>query len=313
MISYIIASYREYPRILFTVENIILNHARLDGKADVATDEYEIIIVTDGPVHEELITKIHSPHWKAHHVQLLNRPNDAKFRDGGIARNEGAEIARGDTFCFIDAHVLMLKESIETSLQLLEEKCEVVHLPCSWGGINPDRCYHYTLTLEKNMWGVLNPYAKSPDPYPIAAFANHVTFIKARDFKETQGWPSVAIGYGPVETCFDLSCWMLGKRIYTNTRGHVTHVYGPHQYGGTNWDFWRNVFVCAYTLGGTEWADKILRNALNREPEHLRDEFLTAYDEGVADAEPLHEWMDGHKEMSVEEMLNFFKDNDVAH
>lgn len=314
MISYIIASYQEFPRILFTVNHLILNHARLDGKHDLATDEYEIIIVTDGHVNEKLIRKVESPHWQRHNVSLHEQPKDAPYRSGGIARNRGAEEASGDVLCFIDAHVLMLKESLGTSLKLLDEDCEVVHLPVSWGGINPDRCYHYKLTLEKNMWGVLNPYQKSMEPYPIAAFANHVTFIKPEDFRETFGWPNVMTGYGPGETCFDLSCWMLGKRVFINTMGHVIHVYGPHNYPGSNWDFRRNMFMSAYTLGGQEWADKILRNSLNNHPEkNIQTEFITAHEKGTEAAEELHEWMLRNRKMSLDELLVYFKENGVAH
>lgn len=312
MISYIIASYQEYPRILFTINSLILNHARLDGKKDLSTGEYEILIVTDGKVNDRLLKKVDSPHLREHDVRLFQMNPNAEYRSGGIARNFGAKQAVGDVLCFIDAHVLMLKESVETSLQLLEEKCEVVHLPVSWGGINPDRCYHYKLTLEKNMWGVLNPYQKSLEPYSIAAFANHVTFVKAAEFRQLLGWPNVMKGYGPGETCFDLSCWMLGKRVFINTMGHVIHVYGPHQYGGTNWDFRRNMFVCANILGGLEWADKILNNAINSQPEHLHDEFRTAYDSGVEDSGGLRKWMEEHREMDLDGLLVFFKDNDVA-
>lgn len=309
MISFISPVYKEWPRIAFTINGIINNMARVDGHYDTATDEYEIIVVADGGVHPEFRRLVDSPHMRAHHVKLIERPTDVEFRSAALARDIGVENAVGDVLWFIDGHILFTPDSVPTTLELLNH-ANVVHLPCSWGGINPDRCYHYKLTLEKNFWGENSPYLKSSEPYEVSAFSHHVLIINKNDFEKVNGYNRRFHGYGGEEVYFDFKCWMMGLTVMVNTYGHLTHVHGPHRYGGTNWDLMRNLFLGSYVLGGEEWLEKLRVNTLKEKPQ-LDDEVESAVKSAREGGAEERVWVENNAKMSLNELLCFFKEKGI--
>ena len=310
MISFISPTYKEWPRIAFTINGIINNMAKVDGQHDTATDEYEIIVVADGGVHSEFRRLMGSNHMKAHNVKLIERPRGAVPRSAALARDIGAEEAEGETLWFIDGHILFTPASVPTTLELLD-KANVVHLPCSWGGINPDRCYHYKLTLEKNFWGENTPYLKSKEPYEIPAFSHHVMVISRDDFWRVGGYNRNFHGYGGEEFYFDFKCWMMGLNVMMNTYGHLTHVYGVHQYTGTNWDLRRNLLLGAHVLGGDEWAQKILDWNRENEPENIYEEWVSASEDAKRHAEEERVWLEENRVKTLDEVLEFFRENEI--
>ena len=310
MISFISPTYREWPRIAFTINGIINNMAKVDGHYDTATDEYEIIVVADGGVDPEFRRLMDSNHMKAHNAKLIERPLDAHPRSAALARNIGAEEAEGDVLWFIDGHILFTPDSVPTTLELLK-KANVVHLPCSWGGINPDRCYHYNLTLEKNFWGTNTPYLKSSEPYEVSAFAHHILAISKDDFQRVGGYNPNFHGYGGEEVYFDFKCWMMGLNVMINTYGHLSHVYGVHKYGGTNWELRRNLLLGAYVLGGDEWPQKVLDWNRENEPDNIYREWVSAAEDAKTHAEEERVWLEKNRVKTLGEVLDFFRVNDI--
>ena len=318
MISFIIPSYEEWPRLNFTVSSLILNMAKLDGWHDVATDEYEIIIVNDGEVHPDFrewidSERIDSKRIRAHNVTLIERPIGVRPRSAAIARTIGAEAARGDVLWFVDGHVLLLKESIPTTLKLLnDEVAEVVHQPSTSGGINPERYYSYKLTLEKDFWGSGHNQPVSREPYYVAAYAHNSVSIKKKDFMMVGGYNPNFDGYGGEEVYFNLKCWMMGLRTMINTHGHAIHIDGPHQYRTErrSWDLSRNLFLGAYVLGGESWL-KRLKDRFLRERLAWQEETKIAVDSARIHGEEERLWIEENAKMTLEEVLDFFSENDI--
>ena len=311
MISFIIPSYEEWPRINFTISSLILNMAKLDDCYDTNTDEYEIIVVSDGKVHRDFRKWVNSKRVKAHNVTLIERPLNIRPRSAAIARTIGANASQGDVLWLIDGHVLLLDESIPTTLKLLDDgDAEVIHQPHTSGGINHERYYSYNLTLETDFWGTSNKHFASLEPYHIAASAHHTLCMKKKDFVMVGGYNPNFDGYGGEEVYFDLKCWMMGLRVMINTYGHSIHIDGPHKYKGRSWDLSRNLFLGAYVLGGESWL-KRLEDRFLRERLAWQEETKIAIDSARTHGEEERLWIEENAKMTLEELLEFFLDNDI--
>jgi len=316
MISFIIPSYEEWPRLNFTVSSIILNMAKLDGWHDTNTDEYEIIIVNDGEVHPDFrrwidSERVDSQRVRAHNVKLIERPIGIRPRSAAIARTIGAKEAQGDILWFVDGHIMLLKESIPTTLKLLDDGVgEVIHQPCTSAGINPERYYSYNLTLEKDFWGTNNNQPKSREPYHIAAFAHHSLTMRKRDFMMVGGYNPNFDSYGGEEVYFDFKCWMMGLRVMINTYGHLIHIDSPRKFKGRSWDLSRNLFLGAYVLGGEPWLER-LRGRFLRERLGWQEETKIAVDSARTHGEEERFWIEGNAKMTLEELLTFFSDSGI--
>ena len=212
----------------------------------------------------------------------------------------------------MDGHNLFLKDSIPTTLKLLDEGvAEVIHQAYGWGGINPDRCYSYKLTLEKDFWGINHKHPVSREPYYIAAFSHNNLCIRKKDFMMVGGYNPNFDGYGGEEVYFDLKCWMMGLRVMVNTRGHIIHVHGTRKYKGRSWDLSRNLFLGAYVLGGESWL-KRLEDRFLRERLAWKEETKIAIDSARIHGEEERLWIEENAKMTLSELLTFFSDNNIA-
>ena len=296
LVSVVIPSRNEEPRIRFTVNHVILT-LMAEGVPG------EIIVVDDSDEPQDYINHMRGcRHLAFHAVKTFWRQKE-RFKSAATARNFGAERARGKYLLFLDAHCLILPGSIKSSIDLVEDGwAEVIHFPQSWSAVLPDRCGHYILTLEKNFWGVQAHCFEGPSYY-IASYTMGGVLVPKTVFEAMKGFNPYFLGYGGEEVYFDLKAWMMGYRVMTNTNAHYVHVFGPHQYGGTNEEQIRNFMLGARVVGGLGWCERLMRQFLGGFPE---EEVKRAFESAAYMGEEEAHWFEKVRLRNLDEQLQFF-------
>ena len=150
----------------------------------------------------------------------------------------------------------------------------------------------------------------SREPYYIAGFAHHSLCMRRKDFMMVGGYNPNFDGYGGEEVYFNFKCWMMGLRTMVNTQGHLIHVDSPRRWKGRSWDLSRNLFLGAYVLGGEPWLER-LRDRFLRDRLGWIEETKIATDSARVHGEEERLWIEENAKMTLEELLEFFSDNDI--
>jgi hypothetical protein len=237
------------------------------------------------------------------------------------ARNLGVAAGDGEViFCF-DNHIKVYEGFFNHVLNTLQETgCASVH------GKMLSRYdaayYHYKLTLEKNFWGSNwnIPHGDGATPYRIA-HGNHGAFAVRRSVWEAVGgyWDGFE-GYGAEEPEFNLKLALLDHASYLNPLATHWHHFAKRSYsqGGV---CPRMNFICAANIiGGERWAEKVKNGLLNWDlhNQNRHKELLpSAYDQILAEAmvksAPAAQWLAAHRKRTLDEQLELWKREGVAH
>jgi glycosyltransferase involved in cell wall biosynthesis len=216
-------------------------------------------------------------HWLEIGRMRVVRFNEKASVD--VARNRGAEAATGDVVLFSDAHVSYKIGTLHGMIQGWLKHGGMWHtcINC-WGDTEETRLYAYELTLEQNFWGTqgfavpgwawvrgdLCPYT-----VPMAGYAAVVVGREA--FWEVGGFHEGFRCYAGGESYLSLKWWLFGKQAWLFPDGLVRHdnlgvhiqlsdegkLYFGRRYSWTNDDYWFNLMLAAYTIGGEVWLEQI--------------------------------------------------------
>jgi len=321
-LSIVIPIYNEWPHVFYTVHSAMLD-------LEDENISYEIIIVDNGSDEEE-IRKI-EPLCSHYPIRLLYyRPQSID-----LALREGIRGSRGKAICYLNGHSLLSKGFFSKTFGILEEgDAEGVHVPVSYGWSWPldsshTKTYRYYLEpyCGDEKFGVGYVFTKAFDhPYLVASQANHgFSFLKEAWFKIGEVNEGLLYGGGGDETYIDLKMWMFGFRLALEPSVTALHFNSPRRYPPTpNYHAHRNAFITYYTLGGEEYARRLLKTHVRRSlknPGYASEQFGSStddpgdieacFDDAAELAELERRFIESNAEIKFDELWDWFDNNDV--
>ena len=321
-LSIVIPTYNEWPHIFYTAHSAMLDLE--DGNIS-----YEIIIVDNGSDEEE-IKKI-KPLCSHYPIKLMFYQPQAAI----LALREGIRKARGKTICCLNGHSLLSKDFFKKTFGILEKgDAEGVHVPVSYGWSWPldrshTKTYRYYLEpyCGDEKFGVGYVFNKLRDqPYPVAAQASHgFSFLKEAYEKIGEVNDGMIYCGGGSETYVDLKMWMFGFRLVLEPTVTALHFNSPRRYPPMpNYYARRNAFITYHTLGGEEYARRLLRTHVMRSlknPGYASDQFDSStddpgdieacYEDAAKLAEPERKFIEANAEIKFDELWDWFDNNNV--
>jgi glycosyltransferase involved in cell wall biosynthesis len=196
-----------------------------------------------------------------------------------VARNRGAEAAKGDVLLFSDAHVSYKIGTLHGMIQGWLKHKGMWHtcINC-WGDTEGTRLHGYDLTLEQNFWGNLSfhvPGWARVDgrlyPYTIPMAGHAAVLMGREEFWDVGGFHEGFKCYAGGESYLSLKWWLFGKQVWLFPDGLVRHdnlginvqrsedgtLSFGRKYAWTNDDLWFNLMLAAYTIGGEAWLERV--------------------------------------------------------
>lgn len=337
-LSIIIPYCNEMPQVAFTVRGLILE---LENLVD-----YEIILINNAtgesydqghgePDHEEL----NGPIYFETRIGkgLLPRVKHLNYYDKlshWNAKRVGMAEATGDIFLFVDAHILVEKNSILSQFSYYRKHYEELNgsLHLLWSYLNDgswldggeDRRLQYRLVADLPK-GIIHYTSKSYEgtggndvkPYEVPCMSTCGMMIHRGYMEQIGGWPSELGIYGGGENVINFVGAILGLKKWIWPRGTFFHHAAPRGYNWNWYDWHRNRMIATYLSGGRRlakaWAqtiaqdfktngrgdsriaDKIFRSVVNQED-------LEAERKRIVDNEKISlddwawEWKEAHPE-----------------
>lgn len=212
MISVIIPSRNEDVALWATVAS---------ARADLETSglEYEILVVLNGEYPQlgvqANIEKFFQPVFAGEHI---DSPHSA--------RHLGVNYAHGDTFFFLDAHVVLPSGFFRQVLaDMAETGADIMHVPHRYLS---RACYGYRTAWNEYAWGAeLIREAPSDAPYRIAQMGHGAFAMRAETYYRIGGYWLALRGFGGEEPQLDLKTWMMGGSCWVTPRTYHWHYLPP--------------------------------------------------------------------------------------
>lgn len=286
-LSIIIPYCNEMPQVAFTVRGLILE---LENKID-----YEIILINNAtgesydqghgePDHEEL----NGPLYFVERIKkgLLPRVKHLDYFEKlshWNAKRVGMEEATGDIFLFIDAHVLVAKNSILSQFAYYKDNYKALNgsLHLLWSYLNDgsyldggdDHRLQYRLVADLPK-GIIHYTSKSYEgtggndvkPYEVPCMSTCGMMIYRGYMEQIGGWPNELGIYGGGENVVNFVGAILGLRKWIWPRGTFFHHAAPRGYNWNWYDWHRNRMIATYLAGGRRlakaWANTIAQQVL---------------------------------------------------
>jgi len=321
-LSVIIPIINEWPHIFYTV------HSIMSDLADENID-YEIIIVDNGSESEEK-EKL-APLCEHYPIKLISYSPQSDL----LSLREGIRKSKGKTISFVGGHTLFSKNFFSKSLNILEKgEAEGVHCPVSYGwswplDINHTKVYQYYLEPYNNdeKFGVGYSFLKLDEqPYKVASQATvGFTFLKDSWFEIGEVNEGLIYVGGGGETYIDLKMWMFGFTLLLEPDITAIHFNSPRNYPPTpNYYAHRNSFITYHTLGGEEYAQRVLETHILRSlknPGYASEQFGSitddpsgikkCFEDAARLAETERRFIEANAEIKFDELWDWFDKNNV--
>jgi len=321
-LSIVIPVYNEWPHIFYTVHSVM-------SDLEDENISYEIIIVDNGSDKEEII-KI-EPLCSHYPIKLIFYRTQA----ASLALREGIRESRGKAICCLNGHSLLSKGFFSKIFGILEKgEAEGVHAPVSYGwswplDSNHTKMYRYYLEpyCGDEKFGVGYVFNKLCDkPYLVASQASHgFSFLKEAYEKIGEINDGIIYCGGGSETYVDLKMWMFGFRLALEPTVTALHFNSPRRYPpAPKYYLHRNSFITYHTLGGEEYAQKLLKTHVLRSlkiPGYASDQFESntddpsdierCFEEAAELAEPERRFIEANAKIKFDELWDWFDKNNV--
>jgi hypothetical protein len=233
-----------------------------------------------------------------------------------VARQHGTQRADGKYLFFLDNHCLVVPGYFKRALASMQQyNMDMLHSATRFvTGENTH--YEYRLILEQNFWGDsrFTPM-KQQDPYQIAA-GGHGGFVVRRDvWEEVGGYWDGFVGYAGEEMYLDLKMALLGKTNWIDPKLIHYHYCGNRGYARHYTDdYYINLMAVANIIGGPGWLERVY-TSFNKcafrkySPQTIFDLMMIAEER----SRPHAEWLEGKRLRTLDEQLQYFKDNNISH
>jgi glycosyltransferase involved in cell wall biosynthesis len=275
-------------------------------------DDHELIVVDSGSTDNTI--RFLSDYQLTKFTRLVQTTASG----AGPVRQIGAGAAKGEILFFLDAHVLVPPTFFRLAVEAITQpeiwrQIGCLHFPIGWnGGWSDGLSTHYELTLESNFWGQHIP-GNFSTMTEIAA-AGHAGFaVRKEHFECVRGYSAPFVQYGGEETYLDLKFARFGYRNYVFPGTYIMHCSQRAQgYAWSNDTLFRNNVVSAWTVGGDEWAKKVLSHHL-KSPGWDSKRVKALYTDALALARDDAAFIGAHAIRTLEEVLADFKIRGVPH
>jgi GT2 family glycosyltransferase len=265
--SVIIPSHNEGDWLKTTVMGVLENTTYPD---------FEIIVVADGCTDTSCdFLRNGVPNVKL--VSLEKSVGAAK------ARNEGAKVAEGEYFVFLDSHMIPTDESwlTELALQLENETVGAATLKIPYLEEENRVAYVYTIKdwLLEPTW--VSPTSKT-EVQPVPAIPGACFGIRRTMFEKTGGFDTGLMKWGREDLEYSLRLWRMGYDLTMSPRAGIAHSWERKRTFEISWnevDY--NILRTALTLLSPDYADKVVAHLKTIRPKHVTQYLhLLKQDEG---------------------------------
>ena len=302
-VSVIISARNEFPQIVFTIQSIIN-----DLETFLSPKDFEIILVDNGSTDNTQDPNIKGT---SDFLRCRGMFNDRVLRilfdpvAGNVsARNKGVEIAQGEYIFFSDAHMSYKFGSFKAMIKAIDESGGIVHPAIDWLGAYPSEPgYQYTMKLGEKIWGTWTKYKVADTWFAIPMCGHCCLGMKREQFEKFRGYNPYFRCYGGGEMYLDLKWWLMGGKSVCEPSAVGYHLSAGRGYSYHNDDLMHNMMLCAYTLGGLEWAERTFITYLNKpgvRKEKVKELYRQALEEGKED----YEWIRQNAIMSLDDILD---------
>jgi len=253
--SVIIPSHNEGDWLKKTVFGVLENTTYPD---------FEIIVVADGCTDTSCdFLRNGVPNVKL--VSLETSVGAAK------ARNEGAKIADGDLFVFLDSHMIPTDENwlSELALQLENENIGAATLKIPYLEETNRVAYIYTIKdlLLEPTW--VSPTSKT-EIQQVPAIPGACFGIRRTMFEQTGGFDAGLMKWGREDLEYSLRLWRLGYDLTMSPRAGIAHSWQRKRTFEISWnevDY--NILRTALTLLSPDYSDKVVKHLQTIRPQNV--------------------------------------------
>lgn len=285
-VSVVIGARNEFPNVVHTVHSIIN-----DLETFLSPREFEIILVDNSSTDNTSTPQVTgtSDFLRTRgifHDRVLKIVFDPVM--GNVsARNKGAMVATGEYLFFSDAHMSYRPGSFKAMIEAIDATGGIVHPAVDWMGAYPsDSSYQYSVKLGEKMWGTWNKLKLADTAFYIPMCGHCCLGMKRQQFLDFGGYNPYFRCYGGGEFYLDMKWWRYGGTVATEPRALAYHLSAGRGYAYHYDDLIHNMMLCAYTIGGPAWAERILFAYLNKRGVNeakVRELYAQALEEGEAD------------------------------
>jgi hypothetical protein len=183
--------------------------------------------------------------------------------------------------------------------------------------LDSEFCYEYKLEprITQNFWGEAVAKPHSMQPYRIAVGGHGGFFVRRSVWEEVGGYGPLCLfeGYGGEEMYFDLKMWLLGKNNWIDPNVIHYHWNGIRPYARHfSPEYYKNMMMCAYIIGGASWALKVYSSFL-KESKSSKISLFDLFEESQQRGEGEKQILDAKRTQSLDELLVWFKQHGVRH
>jgi glycosyl transferase family 2 len=271
---------------------------------------YDYVLVTNGNGEEkdiELDTLLAHMKRSGKLLDLIKVGHPMSPPD---ARQMGSESADGRFIFFFDNHCVAAPGYFDSAIKTFETTgADTVHSVTRFFCGEAEHL-EYKLKLDTNFWAEskMVPRVLATEPYRIAA-AGHGGFAVRRETWERLG------GYGPLTMFTGYSgeelYWDLKLAMHGGTNWLDPHMIHHHWSGKRNYerhfsdDYFKNLMICAYVIGGQHWVDSAYRffeHSAKTGPTPM----YRLYEEAIHHSRPHKEQLDKTRLRTLEQQLEQF-------
>lgn len=317
-VSIIISARNEFPQIMMTITGL-MNDLDLAG-----ITKYEFILVDNGSIDQT------STFWgfkKSNtsasgydsgergllHEGILKIIFDPVLSNVG-ARTNGSKQAKYENIIFADAHIMVSPYTIFKTLETLNKFKGVIHAPVAWMGAsskNPRAGLQYSYKLGEKFWGTWN-YAKVADtPFFIPITGHCWLAVKKDQFLAFGGYHKDFRVYGGGEPYLDTKYWLLGSNVMVDPRCLIYHLSAGRGYFWDQADLIHNQMLCAYTIAGEKWSERLLIAYLEKSGTD-KNYVKKLYQEALAEGKEDREWILANQKYNFDEIMGFNKQDNLC-
>jgi GT2 family glycosyltransferase len=253
--SVIIPSHNEGDWLKKTVFGVLENTTYPD---------FEIVVVADGCTDKSCDFL----HKGVPNVKLIQPETSV---GAAKARNEGAKIAEGDLFVFLDSHMIPTDESwlSELALQLENEGVGAATLKIPYLEERNRVAYIYTIKdlLLEPTW--VSPTSKT-EVQQVPAIPGACFGIRRAMFQKTGGFDSGLMKWGREDLEYSLRLWRLGYDLTMSPRAGIAHSWERKRTFEISWnevDY--NILRTALTLLSPDYSDKVAKHLQTIRPQNV--------------------------------------------
>lgn len=275
---------------------------------------YDYAVVHNGEAKEDQeLQTVH--HHLAKSGKLLDwvfNPNPMSPPD---ARQLATESADGKYCFFLDNHVLLAPNYFASAVKTFETTgADTVHSVTRFfcGELSH---LEYKLKLETNFWGESRMVDKvqETEPYRIAV-GGHGGFAVRRETWERLGGygpPTLFQNYSGEECYWDLKLAMHGGTNWLDPKMIHHHWSGKRPYERHfSDDYYKNLMICAYVIGGQYWIDKVF-TTFEHSAKTGPTPIYTLYEDAIHHSRPHKDLLERTRVRTLEQQLDYFREHNI--